>query len=362
MLTVEKKTALSRYGGIGMNNTHEWSLTDGFRITPYMRDLMLHSGQDDNYKLSATNLEKYLRVETDDSQINRLCVHYGGKLECEMEDLEGEVVKSVEAFSSAVGEDEVVYGMFDGCMLPTRPHKAEGEDIGSWKEMKLGRIFREQDHLKITDKPNLIRKSLYVSHFGKHDKFTAKLEPVIDVFEPLVERLVFINDGATWIENWIQSNYPRATDILDFYHSSEYLHDFSKIIYPHKVQSPEKEKWLDRQIKRLLNDEIEQVIVEIEQMDLKGKKKLEAQRKVLTYYRNNQHRMLYKTYRDRGLLIGSGPIESAHRFVLQKRMKQSGQKWTKKGGQAVANLRVVYLNNQWNRVINLINKAQKNAA
>ncbi|MEN0050302.1 MAG: hypothetical protein AAF806_24770, partial [Bacteroidota bacterium] len=64
----------------------------------------------------------------------------------------------------------------------------------------------------------------------------------------------------------------------------------------------------------------------------------------------------------RGLLIGSGPIESAHRFVLQKRMNQSGQKWTKNGGQAVANLRVVYLNNQWNRVIDMINKPQKMAA
>lgn len=70
-----------------------------------------------------------------------------------------------------------------------------------------------------------------MSHFGKHDKFTDKLEPVIDVFEPLGNRLVFINDGAIWIENWIQGNYPKATDILDFFHSSEYLHDFSKVIY-----------------------------------------------------------------------------------------------------------------------------------
>ena len=111
-----------------------------------------------------------------------------------------------------------------------------------------------------------------------------------------------------------------------------------------------------------MNDEVKQIIEEVEQMDIKGKKKLEAQQKIVTYYNNNKHRMLYKTYRDRGLLIGSGPIESAHRFVLQKRMKQSGQKWTKDGGQAVANLRVVCLNNQWDRVINLINKAQKNAA
>ncbi len=324
---------------------------------------MLYSGQDDNYKVSGLNLEKYLRVSADDSQINRLCVHYGNILESEMEEMEGEVVKSSQAFISAVKSEEIVYAMFDGCMLPTRPQKLEGEeDIGSWKEMKLGRIFREQDHLDLGNKPNIIRKSLYVSHFGKHDKFTDKLEPVIDVFDPLGNRLVFINDGATWIENWIQGNYPKATDILDFFHSSEYLHDFSKVLYPKKGQVQEKEKWIDQQITRLMNDEVDQIILEIDQMDLKGKKKLEAQQKIVTYYKNNQHRMLYKTYRDRGLLIGSGPIESAHRFVLQKRMKQSGQKWTKKGGQAVANLRVVYLNNQWNRVINLINKAQRNAA
>ena len=114
------------------------------------------------------------------------------------------------------------------------------------------------------------------------------------------------------------------------------MHDFSKVIYAKKTQIDEKEKWVDKQIGRLLNDEVEQVILEIEQMDLKGKQKTEAQQKIVTYYKNNKHRMLYKTYRDRGLLIGSGPIESAHRFVLQKRMKQSGQKWTKKGGQAVA--------------------------
>lgn len=346
-----------------MNNSHDWSLTDGMRITPYMRDLMLHGGQNDNYAKSVLNIEKYLRIKADDSQINRLCVYYGNALEAEMEEMEGEVVKSSEAFKEGLKSEEVVYGMFDGCMLPTRPEKGEkGENTGSWKEMKLGRIFREQDHLQLGDKPNIIRKSLYVSHFGKHDKFTDKLEPVLDVFEPLGNRLVLINDGATWIENWIQSNYPDATNILDFFHASEYLHDFSKILYPKKEQAIKKKAWVDKQIERLLNDQVAQVITEIEGMDLKGKKKNEAWQKIITYYKNNQHRMLYKTYRDRGLLIGSGPIESAHRFVFQNRMKQSGQKWTKQGGQAVANLRVVYLNNHWDRVIDLINKAQNKAA
>ena len=117
---------------------------------------MLYSGQEDNYKASTVAIEKYLRINTDDSQINRLCVHYGNELEVEMKEMEGEVVKSSQAFSADLKPGEIVYGMFDGCMLPTRPVKIEGgEDIGSWKEMKLGRIFREQDHLELGDKPNM---------------------------------------------------------------------------------------------------------------------------------------------------------------------------------------------------------------
>ena len=347
---------MSRYGLISISHLNDWSIQDGLKSTPYMRDLLLYSGQEDNYQTSCKHIKKYLRVDADDSQINRLCVHYGEQLEEQTKSLEKGIIECTTKLSENLEENEIVYAMFDGCMLPTRPHKINGEEIGSWKEMKLGRIFRERDHLKLGEKPNIIRESIYVSHFGKHHDFTDKLEVVVDKFESLDDRLVFINDGAIWIANFIRDNYPNATDILDFYHASEYLHEFSKILFSKKISETERTKWIDKQILRLLNDKVKSVIQEIEQMVFNGKLKTTAQRKIISYYRKNQNRMLYKTFRDRGLLIGSGPIESAHRFVLQKRMKQSGQKWTKKGGQAVANLRVFYLNNQWNKVIELINK------
>ncbi len=49
--------------------------------------------------------------------------------------------------------------------------------------------------------------------------------------------------------------------------------------------------------------------------------------------------MHYQAYRQRGLLIGSGAIESAHRSVVEKRLKRAGQRWTIKGAQWVLNLR-----------------------
>ena len=330
-----------------------------------MRDILLYSGQEDNYQKSCEHIKKYLRVDADDSHINRLCVYYGERLEAveaETNELEKAIQDRTSTLLKDLDEEEVVDAMFDGCMLPTRPHQIAGEEIGSWKEMKLGRIFREKDRLDLGDKPNIIRESIYVSHFGKHNDFTNKLEIVLDELEELDQGLVFINDGATWIANFIKANYPNATDILDFYHASEYLHEFSKVLFSKKTQNEERVKWIDKQMFRLLNDKIEKVIDDIEQIDINGKTRVLAQKKIINYYTKNKFRMLYKTYRDRGLLIGSGPIESAHRFVLQKRMKQSGQKWTKKGGQAIANLRIFNLNNQWDTVIDLINKDTSNVA
>lgn len=56
----------------------------------------------------------------------------------------------------------------------------------------------------------------------------------------------------------------------------------------------------------------------------------EAMDALLNYYRNNAQRMDYARYRGiRCGIIGSGAIESAHRTVIQKRRKQSGQRWGK---------------------------------
>jgi len=81
----------------------------------------------------------------------------------------------------------------------------------------------------------------------------------------------------------------------------------------------------------------------------------EERAKLLTYYTENQHRMDYKKYRNIGTgIIGPGAIEAANREVVQKRMKLSGQRWTKTGAQNMLALRTTKLSGNWNKVIELI--------
>lgn len=340
---------MSRYGRISMLLGHKWYMKHGHKMTPYLQDMMLWASQNDNYQCAVSCLERFLRLDADDSQLHRLVADYGEILEGQAQELSRGSFLDHAVQTEQISTNEVVYAMADGCQLPTRPCLSDG----SWKEMKLGRLFFAREHLEVQGKPNSIRRSGYVAHFGGHKGFTEKFGQVVDLYEKHQENLVFINDGAKWIDDWIKTDYPHATNILDFYHAVEYLHDFAKVFYG-KGEEERAKRWVCQHRDLLKNDEVKVCIEQIGALQCKGRAKKEAKDKILTYYSNNQDRMYYKTYRERGLLIGSGPIEAAHRFVVQKRMKQSGQKWTRQGGQRIVNLRVAYLNQQWDKVVQII--------
>lgn len=60
-------------------------------------------------------------------------------------------------------------------------------------------------------------------------------------------------------------------------------------------------------------------------------------------------------------IIGSGAIESAHRAIIQKRLKQSGQRWGKTGAQNVLNLCVTDQSGKWGKVVRNIRRAAVDA-
>jgi hypothetical protein len=65
--------------------------------------------------------------------------------------------------------------------------------------------------------------------------------------------------------------------------------------------------------------------------------------------------MRYAQYRKIGCgIIGSGAIESAHRTVIQKRMKLSGQRWSTDGVKNMLRLRIISMNRQWVKVIDFL--------
>jgi len=221
-----------------------------------------------------------------------------------------------------------------------------------WKEAKLGRIFKANDNFEISDNPRgIITNSTYVSHMGIHKEFFQKFEYFLDG----LKSLVIIAGGAKWIWNWADDFYADATQILDFYHAKEHLCEFAANYF---VKTDQRSQWVEEQCKVMLEDDVGKVIEVLKQLPESPNKKTEKQKhNLIKYYHTNKKRMRYCAFLKRGLQIGSGAIESAHRNVLQQRMKLSGQRWTKKGFQQVSNLRAVYKSNNWARISNLAKMA-----
>jgi hypothetical protein len=300
----------------------------GFRVSPYLQELACYVGQQLSFDEASDNLLRVGGISLTDKQIERISHEYGESLE------------SVLYEDRIKGTNDILhYAMMDGSMCLTRKD--------GWKEVKLGRIFREKDLLSIK-KRGTIRESDYVAHLGNREDFLTKFE------SRLCDKtnIVAIADGARWIWDFWQENYPKATQILDFYHAMEKTGNWIKWA----IKDEKKAKDLiSLQEKYLLNDEIEEVILAINSIESKSYSKEKQQ--LLTYLNNKKHRMKYKTYQDKGLLIGSGPIEAANRQIIQARLKKSGQRWTPKGLQQVANLRVAYHSDRWDLLLKKINSA-----
>lgn len=52
--------------------------------------------------------------------------------------------------------------------------------------------------------------------------------------------------------------------------------------------------------------------------------------------------MDYPSYRVKGWLIGSGPVEAACKQVVNQRLKGSGMRWSETGADAVCHLRALF--------------------
>jgi hypothetical protein len=150
--------------------------------------------------------------------------------------------------------------------------------------------------------------------------------------------------------------YPDSTEILDFFHAKEHLCQFASV-YFEEVKT--RDEWIRSMEKLLLDDRVEQVIDTLKQL-LVGKNKKTTTNilnNLIRYYQNNLKRMKYKTFKNKGYLIGSGAMESAIRNVVQHRLKRSGQRWTIKGGQQITNIRTMFLSNGQDKIIEKIKKA-----
>jgi hypothetical protein len=305
---------------------------DAEGFTPALREMALLAGVVDPYEHASSELLSHLcGVEVSTKKIQSLVEEEGARAQAAARE-EGET-PSV----APVPPDKPLYVGIDGGMVFVDER---------WQEVKLGVLFAGEDRVVLGKNGERERGALLGKRFVAVRGTPAQLEKQLwpeAVRAGAVEReVVILGDGAPWIWNGPAQLFPRRVEILDFYHANEHVSAVARTLYGEGTEKAE--KWRAVQLARLVDDGVEDVISALR--FLAPKQRSRAKRNAIEeldgYLSTNKERMRYKTFRARGLHIGSGAVESAVSHVVQQRMKRVGMRWHAKGADNMLALRARY--------------------
>ncbi len=221
----------------------------------------------------------------------------------------------------------------DGSMLLTR------ED--AWREAKVAVVA----HLTPgrDGAPHEVSSPRFAAILGGKVEFSSAVAAALAAERadevPLV---AWLGDGAP--SNWTLASElcPFAIQILDVIHALQHGNDCGKALLGEGDAALP--LWAARIEQLLAASNVDLLVREL--LDClpftTTDAHLGALDDLIGYYRTNEHRMQYRRFRELGLPIGSGIVESAHRHVLQARMKRAGQRWGLVRGRRMARLRAAY--------------------
>ena len=150
-----------------------------------------------------------------------------------------------------------------------------------------------------------------------------------------------VGDGAPWIAHQVDARFgTQGTYLVDFYHTCEYLGAAAPACAANDTGD-----WLETQKDRLKANRADAVLETLAPCLEAGCDGPVAA--CDRYLRNRLSQLDYKGALEQGLPIGSGEIESAHRYVIQERLKLPGAWWRAENIEAMLALRLARANREY---------------
>jgi len=260
---------------------------------------------------------------------------------------------------------KVAYMLADGTgapMVPAETASRPGKGLDGrshTREIKIGCFFTQQAPAAGVEPVRDQNSNSYVATFGDADQFAdlLKAEHIRRGFHRARQQVI-IGDGAKWIWNIANRDWPEAVQIVDYYHACEHVH---AIVNQLAFMLTRPKELAEKLTSCLYRGDIQSMADVIAALHLKPKLAARID-KQMDYFRRNQHRMRYDHYQSKGWFIGSGQVESACKTIVAQRAKQSGMRWTITGLTPIITMRALHQSGRdhliWDRPSPQTNRAQ----
>ena len=160
-------------------------------------------------------------------------------------------------------------------------------------------------------------------------------------------RVHAVGDGAPWIVGQVEEQFgAQGSYLIDFYHVCEYLSDAAKAI----AREPAAQKaWMDAQKDALKTGRLDKALQALAR-HFEATEVDDDQapvRRCHRYLIGRRNQLNYREALANDLPIGSGEIESAHRYIAQQRLKRPGAWWRVEHAEYMLALRINRRNGDW---------------
>jgi hypothetical protein len=193
-----------------------------------------------------------------------------------------------------------------------------------WRELKVGTVFDVETRLERnphTGELDEMARGVNVSYtavLGTKDAFTPALWALAVQHDfPTARNRSVVADGALWIWDVAEDVCPDGQQVVDWYHATEHLYQAAVALYPYEDDMHKRQRWYKTYKDHLYMGRIGKIIAVLHKRNASH---------LATYFERHKRRMQYLEFREEGLPIGSGTVESGVKQFKQ-RLSGTGMSW-----------------------------------
>lgn len=302
------------------------------QVSPALAKACCLLAVDDSFEQVSQKIGELFGQSLSDDTVKQ-AVHQVGKVALQQQDQQLSGFLTDKRLAEPQATPDRLYVSADG----TTVHENDG-----WHEAKVGCIWWENQRFE--------RQKCYVASFDNSQTFGWHLWlEACGCGMRQAKELVYIGDGAGWIRSEYERHFSRGTFIIDWYHASEHIWDCGKVLFGEGSEATE--RWVSERLCLLWEGWTKKLLDDLQQQrkSCRGRKR-EAIDGLYRYISVNEEQMRYDVFRAKGYEVGSGAVESACKYVVGKRLKQSGMIWSRAGSSATLALRLTRLNGRWEQL------------
>lgn len=213
-----------------------------------------------------------------------------------------------------------------------------------FRELKVGTVFDVEHRLERNPQTQELHEMAhgidvsYTAVLGSKDMFSPALWALAVQHDlPTARNRSVVADGALWIWDVAEDVCPDGQQVVDWFHAVEHLADAAKALYPNDSDVHQRHKWLKTYKNHLYMGRIHKIIRVLHKQEFPS---------LATYFERHQRRMQYLKFRENGIPIGSGTVESGVKQFKQ-RVCGTGMRWNNDNANYMLVIRAAILSNEF---------------